>query len=76
MTWQSDNRRRRGGWWRCRVRRREYNQNRSAQRVAWVQERRENTLFRIAEQLYNRRRRALQRMAERHLPREDSVGEI
>jgi len=63
--------------WECRERRREHNRRRNAQRVAWVQARRDqDPIFRISELLSTRRRSALKRMAARHLPREERLGKV
>ena len=72
MLWQADRRRPPGGRWECREKRRIYNQRRSAQRVAWVRAKEaRDPVYRIAHELGKRRRKALKRMAARHLPRED-----
>lgn len=61
-----------GVGWECREKRREYNQRRHAQRLKWVQDRRDrDPIYRIGDELERRRRQALQRMAKRHLPREE-----
>lgn len=72
MLWQRDVRRTPGGYWYCRDKRRVYNQTRSKQRVAWATARYDSdVVYRISHQLAVRRRKALQRKAERHLPREE-----
>ena len=66
MTWQKDKDYvRAGGRWVCRAKRREYNQRRSVQRVEWIRLKRDtNQLFRITEQLYDRRRLQKKRVCE------------
>ncbi len=72
MGWQKDPRQRAGGRWECREKRREYNKTRHEQRVAWVNNRyHTDTVYRITQDLRDRRRKALKRKAARHLPRED-----
>ena len=74
MLWQKDATHAPGGYWRCAEKRREYNKRRSAQRTAWVKEKEEaDPLYKIANELLNRRRKALKRMAARHLPRKDDL---
>lgn len=72
MTWNADRRRSGGGWWRCRAKRREYNQRRSAQRVQWIVDKRDtDPIYRISEMLRKRRYHAMKARAARHLPREE-----
>ena len=72
MLWQRNPKRTGGGKWECREKRRQYNRNRSAQRVEWVRLKEErDPIYRIMNNLRKRRGKALKRMAKRHLPRED-----
>lgn len=77
MLWQKDRRCRAGGYWCCREKRWVYNQTRRSQRVAWVVARIDSDpIYRIKQDLLQRRRRALKRKAMRHLPREERLGTV
>ncbi len=61
-----------GGFWYCREKRREYNRKRSAQRIAWVKNKEAtDPFYQISRSLQKRRWAARQRIAQRHLPREE-----
>lgn len=75
MTWQRDVRLTGDGYWRCRAKRREYNQRRAAQRSAWVQAKRDaDPLYRIRDSLRVRHRQSLKRMAARNSTEEGSTS--
>lgn len=76
MLWQKDKKLRAGGRWCCAEKRREYNQRRSDQRVAWEATRRDrDPIHRIRRALYSRHYHAATRL-KRDLANEGSTPSL
>lgn len=66
MTWQRRPRTTSGGYWVCRAKRREYNQRRSAERVAWVRAKEDtDPIYREENRMRRRRWKRLKRLEQR-----------